>query len=207
MAKIKIYSSSLFEDGTVTVTGDADTGYPESRLYDRSISLYWKDTVTEAKVFHVDQSASGTQAINALFIPKHNFNGLDMTWQYSTNNSDWTSAVAAWTQSDNNQIEKVLTTALTKRYWRVTVSSKENPQCSEIFMSYGYEFQADFVQNPVFSSRPNVIWTETVGGLERSTKLSNDRRMRTYALFVERPDESYMTEGHVPLVFSVIEML
>ena len=40
---IKFYPYNILEFGTVTVTGDPDSGYPESRLYDRAISLYWKD--------------------------------------------------------------------------------------------------------------------------------------------------------------------
>uniref|UniRef100_A0A6M3IXV4 Tail protein n=1 Tax=viral metagenome TaxID=1070528 RepID=A0A6M3IXV4_9ZZZZ len=188
MAKIKLYTRNILEDGTVTVTGTADTGYPESRLYDRAISLYWKDTVTEAKTFHVDQGASGNESVGGLFIPKHNFNGEDLTWEYSVNDSDWIAAAVGWTQGDNEQIEKVLAAELTKRYWRVTLTSMANPQCSEIFMSYGYEFQADFVQNPTFEDVPNVQWNMTVGGLERSTMFGNKRRTRTYALFLDTTD-------------------
>lgn len=190
MAKIKLYTRNILEDGTVTVTGTADTGYPKSRLYDRAISLYWKDTVTEAKVFHVDQGASGNESVDALFIPKHNFNGEDMTWQYSDDDASWTNACAGWTQSGNTQIEKILTTAVTARYWRVTVTSMANPQCSEIFMSYGYEFRVDFAQNPVFDGSPNVVWTQTVGGLERSTKLGSERRRRSFLLFLENNNDA-----------------
>jgi len=190
MAKIKLYTRNILEDGTVTVTGTADTGYPKARLYDRAISLYWKDTVTEAKTFHVDQGASGNESVDILVIPKHNFNGEDITWQYSTNDSDWTNAVTGWTQGDNNPIVKTLSTALTKRYWRVTVTSMENPQCSEIFMSYGYEFKVDFASNPKVDEVPNVIWNQTVGGLERSTKFGDERRSRTYAIFLESADSS-----------------
>ena len=185
MAKIKLYTRNIFEDGTVTVTGTADTGYPKSRLYDRAISLYWKNTVTEAKVFHVDQGASGNESVDALFIPKHNFNGEDMTWQYSADDVAWTNACAGWTQSGNTQIEKILTTAITARYWRVTVTSMANPQCSEIFMSYGYEYTVDFNNNPVLEDQPNVQWNPTVGGLERSTKFGNIRKSRQYALFLQ----------------------
>jgi len=185
MAKIKLYTRNILEDGTVTVTGTADTGYPRSRLFDRAISLYWKDTVTEAKVFHVDQGATGNVSVDGLFIPKHNFNGEDIAWEYSENDSDWSPACAGWTQGGNEQIVKVLSAALTKRYWRVTLTSMENPQCSEIFMSYGYEFQADFVQNPEFGDVPNVQWNMTVGGLERSTMFGDKRRTRSYALFLD----------------------
>ena len=193
MARIKLYTRNALEDGTVTVTGTPDTGYPEARLYDRAISFYWKDTVTEAKTFHVDQGASGGEAVDALIIDKHNFNGEDMTWQYSTNDADWTNAVTPWTQGDNNQIVKTLSTALTKRYWRVTVTSMENPQCSEIFMSYGYEFMVDFVENPQAGDEPNVVWEQSVGGLERSTKLGGARKIRTYALFLENNNDDRIT--------------
>ena len=244
MAKIKLYTRNIIEDGTFTVTGTADTGYPKSRLHDRAISLYWVDTVTEAKTFHVDQGASGNESVDGLFIPKHNFNGEDMTWEYSENDSDWEAAVVGWTQGDNNQIEKVLTTPLTKRYWRVTLTSMENPQCSEIFMSYGYEFQVDFASNPLLEEIENVQWNQSIGGLERSTRFGDERRKRTYALFLDNtnlvsfraamddltnyskpfylkdhegnyfmarltavPQESFMTEGHVTMTISMIEML
>ena len=127
---ITLYTRNILETGTVTVTGTPDTGYPESRLYDRCISLYWLDTVTEAKNFVVDQGASGNLAVDFLAIEKHNFNGEDMQWQWSTDNfaADINDAVTDWTQGDNNQIIKTLGSDLTKRYWRVTVTSMANPQ-------------------------------------------------------------------------------
>jgi len=184
MAKVKLFTKNILEDSTVTVTGTADTGYPESRLFDRAISLYWKDTITEAKTFHVDQGASGWDVVDALFIPKHNFSGYDLTWEYSDDDALWLPAVSGWTQGDNNQIEKTLPSSLTHRYWKVTLSSMANPQCSEIFMGYGYEFQADFHKNPSWEDTPNVVWNQTVGGLERSTKLGNKRRTRSYLMYL-----------------------
>lgn len=191
MAKIKLYTRNILEDGTVTVTGDADSGFPESRLYDRDVSLYWKDTVTEAKTFHVDQGASGNESVDFLAIVGHNFNGEDLTWEYSENDVDWTPAVDGWTQGDNLQIVKTLPTALTKRYWRVTLSSMANPRCAEIFMSYGYEFQVDFNQAQLGLKRSNVLWQETVGGVDRSVKLSSVRRVRNYNLFLDEDSESF----------------
>jgi len=188
MAKIKLYTRNILEDSTVTVTGAPDTGYPKARLYDRTISLYWKDTVTEAKTFHVDQGATGNESVDGLFIPKHNFNGEDLTWEYSENDSDWFDAVSGWTQGDSNQIEKTLNTALLKRYWRLTLTSMANPRCSEIFMSYGYEFQVDFSSQPTLAEVPNVQWHMTVGGLERSTRFGDERRQRTYSLFLDSTD-------------------
>jgi len=192
MSQIKLYTRNILEDGTVTVTGDADTGYPESRLYDRDISFFWKYTAVGAIEIHVDQGATTNESVDALFIPKHNFSGEDMTWQYSDDDAGWTPAVAGWNQGDNNAIEKLLSSAVTARYWKITVSSMSNPQCSEIFMSYGYAFNFTFTNTPVFGGQPNVVWTETVGGLERSTKLGNERRTRAYTVFL-REAESELT--------------
>lgn len=89
-AKIKLYTYNLLETGTTTVTGTADTGYPEERLHDRSIGFYWVDTVTEAKIFHVDQGATTILDVDALIIGGHNFDGEDMTIEHSANDADWT---------------------------------------------------------------------------------------------------------------------
>jgi len=188
MSNVTLYTANLLEDGTVTVTGAADTGYPEARLYDRAIDLYWKDTVTEAKTFHVDQGAAGSQAIDFLGIPKHNFNGEDMQWQWSENDSDWNDAVTDWTQGDNNQIVKTLGSALTKRYWRVTVPSMANPMCSEIFMSEGLTLEIKAQPSPIIADQPNVQWNKTVGNVERSTKFGNAREAWEYHFNLDATD-------------------
>ena len=77
MSNITLYTRNIFETGTVTVTGTPDTGYPESRLHDRCISLYWKDTIIGGKNFLVDQGAAGNVSVNFLVIDKHNFNGIN----------------------------------------------------------------------------------------------------------------------------------
>jgi len=180
---IALYTRNILETGTVTVTGTPDAGYPEARLYDRHISLYWKDTVTEAKVFQIDQGAANILAVDFLAIEKHNFNGKVMSWEYSDNNIDWTAAVIGWTQGDNNQIIKTLGAALTHQYWKVTVASIANPQCSEIFMSYGYEF--DYIEKSPYSltDQDNVVWVPSIGGLERSTKFGEERWVKGYEVY------------------------
>lgn len=190
MAKIKLYTSNILEPGTVTVTGTADTGFSKARLYDRSIDLFWKVTATQTTTFQVDQGASGNTAVDVLIIDKHNFNGEDITWEWSTDGNAWTAAVTGWTQGDNLQIVKALSASLTKRYWRVTVTSMENPQCSEIFMSLGYQFQVDFNENPVVGDISNVLWKQTVGGLERATKFGDKRKTRRYRLFLQSSDST-----------------
>jgi len=184
MSDIIIYPYNVLEDSTVTVTGTADTGYPESRLYDRHISYLWKDTVTEAKTFHADQGADDNKAIGALFIEQHNFSGEDMTFEYSTNDSDWSDAVSGWTQNDNDQIVKTLT-ALTKRYWRVTVTSMENPYCGEIYMSNAYTFEIFAGQPPSLTYAVNLQHNRTVGGTERTTLFGDKRRQYTCTILVD----------------------
>jgi len=190
MAKIALYPRNILETGTVTVTGTPDTGFPESRLYDRAISLFWKDTVTQAKEIIVDQGAVESLAVDFLAIQRHNFNGNNMQWQYSNDNfsADVHDAVTDWTQGDNNQIIKTLASAVTQRYWRVILSSITNPKCGEIFMSYGREFEAGINPVPDLKRVSNVRWGRTVGGLERSTKMGDVRRQRSYSLFIDSTD-------------------
>ncbi len=186
MSDIALYTRNILETGTVTVTGDPDTGFPESRLYDRAISLFWKDTITEAKIFVADQGASGNLAVDFLAVHRHNFSGIAMQWQYSSDNfsGDINDAVTDWNQSDNSQIVKTLGSAAAHRYWRVTLASMANPKCGEIFMSYGRTFEAKASPSPVYGEKDNVQWNRTVGGLERSTKFGEERRVREYGLFL-----------------------
>lgn len=181
--QITLYPYNILELGTVTVTGTPDTGYPVSRLYDRATSLFWKDTVTEAKNFLVDQGAVSVLPVDFLAIAKHNFNGAAMQLQYSTDNfsADTNDAVTDWTQGDNLQIVKPIATAQTKRYWRVTLASMADPKCSEIYISKGYSFDVDR-QNPGGGDISNVQWNRTIGGTERATKFGPARRMRRYPL-------------------------
>lgn len=174
------YPANILESGTVTVTGTPDTGYPAARLYDRDRTLYWKDSVTEAKVFHVDQGATGILDVDALFVGRHNFSGADMQWQYSDNDVDWSDAVDDWTQADNELIAKVLGAAIEHRYWQLTLSSMADPQCAEIFMSAGYTFNPITAMPGRGPDAANVRWQRTVGGIERSTKFGDTRRTRQY---------------------------
>lgn len=179
---ITLYTHNILETSTVDVTGDPDTGYPEERLFDRSAALLWKDTVTEAKTFHVDQGAADIKDVDLLYIAGHNFDGEDLTWEYSDNDADWTPAVTGWTQDGNDPIVKTLSAAATHRYWRVTVTSMDNPMCGEILMSLGRSFQVLGKPRPVEQPKGNVKWQESIGGLERSIKLGPERRGWNYEL-------------------------
>ena len=180
---ITLYTRNILETGTVSVTGTPDTGYPACRLYDRHTALFWKDTAAEAKTFQVDQGLS-ILAIDFLAIERHNFSGKTITWEWSTDNIAWNDAVTPWIQGNNEQIIKTIDEALTKQYWRITVSSIASPKCSEIFMSYGYEF--DYIESSPYAlgQQANVSWVESLGGLERSTKFGKERWVKSYAFYL-----------------------
>ena len=81
MGTIKIYPFNILAEGTTTVTGIPDTGYPEERLYDFTTELFWMDTVTEAKDIVIDQGGT-IYDIDTLIIEGHNFDGIALQWQY-----------------------------------------------------------------------------------------------------------------------------
>lgn len=188
MAKVTLYTKNLLESGTVTVTGTADTGYPESRLYDRSIDFYWKDTAsTTPYYFTVVQSSADQKSVDFLAIERHNFNGKTLRWQSDTGSTAWANATSAWVQGDNNQIVKTLSSAISKLKWRFSVATSSgitNPKASEIFMSAGSSFAVMASPSPSAWELDNVQWNRTIGGLERATKFGDERRVRNYTLFM-----------------------
>ena len=207
MADIKLYTYNILDrtGSDVTVTGAPDSGYPEERLWDRSIDFYWKYTASGIITVQVDQGASGNLLVDTLIIDKHNFNGRVMDWKYSDNGADWSNMVDQWTQSDNLQIVKVSTETSTHRYYLLQIASAVNPQCTEIFMSYGYNFKVRFDEPPEEVDIDNVIWEETLGGCERSTKLGDVRKGRMYSVFLTptllttwRTMLSYLDENSKP---------
>jgi hypothetical protein len=181
MSSVILYPYNILaEDASVTVTGSPDSGYPESRLYDRSIDFYWKYTNTGDISIECDQGAAGILDVDFLGIKNHNFSGRTMYWEYSDNGSSWSDAVTSWSQGNNNQIIKTLAEAIAHRYWRVRVIGAVNPMCSEVWVSAGYEFRISYQGNPSGKPVPNVRWRETLGGMERSTKLGDVRKRRSY---------------------------
>jgi len=204
------YPYNILESGTVTVTGDPDDGFPESRLYDRAISLFWKDTGTAVWTFVVDQGATGNLAIDFLAIHRHNFSGSDMWWQYSNDNfvADIHNVVNNWSQVDNAQIIKTLSSPDTHRYLRIYLGTITNPKCGEIFMSKGYSFNALREGNPTGRDVDNVKWQRTVGSIERSTKFGEKRKARTYSFWLSASEyadfltvKSYLNDYANPFYF------
>lgn len=133
---MKIGYAHALESGTVTVTSE-ESLYPAYRLYDRIYGRPWQATSTAAQTIHVDAGSGGIQ-LNALIIPSgHNLNGCTMSWQHSANDSSWSDAVTGWTQSGSGIIVKEMSSAETKRYWRLVISgASAAPYCHEIFMTY-----------------------------------------------------------------------
>lgn len=184
MSEITLYTRNILETGTVTATGTPDTGFPESRLYDRAISLFYKDTVSEAKDFRVDQGAVDILTVDFLAVHRHNFSGANIYWQSSADDfGSYVTTHENWTPADNDQIIKTISSPVTKRYWRL-YASLVNPKCGEIFMSYGRTFEVKASPSPAYGEKDNVQWNRTVGGLERSTKFGEERRVREYGLFL-----------------------
>lgn len=190
MARITLYTKNILEDATVSVSGDGDTGFPESRLYDRDISLYWKRAA--GGIVNVDAIGSSVQ-VDFLAIDKHNFAGETLNWQYSNDGfgSDNNNMVAPWVPG-TGQIIKTVTTPVNSPGFRAAVSSITGPQCSEVFMSLGLELRVRFDEKPRAVDVPNVLWQKTVGGIERSTKKGDARRERDYAIFLDE-NESEIT--------------
>jgi hypothetical protein len=207
---VTFYPYNILELGTVTVTGTPDTGFPVSRLYDRAISLFYKDTVTEAKMYTVDQGAGASLAVDFLAVNRHNFYGAYLQWEYSSDNfsADNNDAVTPWVQADNDQIIKVASSPITERYWRLNASIMTNPKCGEIFMSRGYSFNALREGNPTGRDIDNIRWNRTVGGIERSSKAGNKRKTRTYNFWMSAAEytnfltvKSYLNDYAKPFYF------
>jgi hypothetical protein len=208
MAKIRILPFNVlqFDTSAITVTGTPDSGYPESRLYDLSIDFYWKYTNSGEISVRCDQGAGiDWPVVNTLIIDKHNFTGRTISWEYSSNGSDWNDMVSSWVQGDNLQIVKESAIATAYRYHKLTVAGAVNPQCTEVYMGGYYEFAVRFDDPPRETDVDNVIWQATLGGIERSTKLGGVRKGRRYSLFLYpekliewRALETYLDEFSKP---------
>jgi len=187
MAKLRLLPFNVlnFDTSAVAVTGSGDSGYPETRLYDHSIDFYWKYTATGDISLVVDQGVGiDWPVVNTLIIGRHNFTGRTMYWEYSTDGISYFDMVPSWAQGDNLQIVKESTITTAYRYFRLRVIGAVNPQCTEVYMGGYYEFNVRFDDPPKEKDVDNVIWTATLGGIERSNKLGDVRRGRIYSLFL-----------------------
>lgn len=187
---VSFYPFNLLELSTVTVQGDPDYGFPLSRIYDRAISLYYRDTATGTKWFKADQASQGI-AIDTAFIIGHNFDGIYIALQYSSDDfgSDINSAVPNWTQSGNADIVKNISSPITSQFWRLTLNTSiTNPRLAEFYLSKAYSFNCLREDNPTGQDQGNVQWNATTGGVERSTKIGPKRRVRNYTFFLDETE-------------------
>lgn len=206
---VKLFTFNLFELGIVSITGDADTGYPEARLWDRCGAFYWKDTASGNYEFKVEQVGSdgfgytdddfgystdgfgydeALAEIDLLWIKGHNFIGHTCYWQYSDNGAGWTTQ-ETWTQADSNPIVKTISSAESHRYWRLYVSSITNPVCAEIIMSKGAQFAVMGNPMPIKQPVANVSWSASVGGLERSIKYGPAKKSWEYRIQIRAAED------------------
>lgn len=181
---VNFYPFNILETGTVTITGGTDTGYPESRIYDREKSLVWKHTNTsQSRGFAVDQGA-GVLTSDILIVENHNFDGLTCYFQDSENGSDYDTIIDSWVQSGNGQIIKTVSAPVVSQYFRLYVQSTVNPYCGEVYISLEYSFNAYRQNRPSGSDVDNVFWNKSQGNIERSTKFGETRRARSYTFFL-----------------------
>jgi hypothetical protein len=190
---ITIYPFNLLGESGVTVTAFADAAYPKARLYDRSLNFYWQYTNTAAFTITADAGASFSKYIDFLAVVNHNWSGATIDWQYSDNGTAWTNALPQWTQSGSLPIYKELTTPLLHRYWRASIGSVASPRATEVYMSLGYPFRVVWSDTPTGRDQDNVDWIKTVGSLERSVKIAEAQKMRTYPIFHHKTDVSTLS--------------
>jgi hypothetical protein len=190
---ITLYTRNVLETAAAVTGSGADTGYPRSRLYDRSQALLWKYTTASAvEIAKADQGATGILAVDFLAVPAHNLAGLTVNWEYSDNDADFYSIVTGWSQADNSQIIKVAPAPVTHRYLKVYTGTptESATYASELFLSLGREFTVQQEPAPAVGDRDNVRWDMTMGGSERATKFGDARRERQFNLWLDSSDHA-----------------
>lgn len=203
---VTLHGFNLLELGAVAVNADADTGYPASRLYDRSKGLIWKTSGGEQELsITVEQvvdlfgysnddfgwdgdgfgreGAPGLRDIDTLWVGGHNFAGHEIVWESSENGTDWTER-SRWWQSDDDPIVQVLGSAVTAQFWRLRVEEIGGAECGEIIMTEAVAIGIRNTPAPMHDHEPAVVWSRSLGGLDRSIKYGDSRAMRRYVLDV-----------------------
>ena len=184
MATIQTAHINLLELGTTTLsTGAAAAGYPLYRLYDRDLGRLFIGSAATTTVVKVDQGAGGTQAVDRLLIPSgHNLAGVTLDIEWSTDDASWTAATAQWTGAAGD-IDKSWS-ALTKRYWRFTMTSPAAaPQVGELWLTE----TTTWARNPSRPGGPqesihNVTVAVTAEGRVRFEVNGPSLRQRNYTL-------------------------
>jgi hypothetical protein len=181
-SKVQLLAYNLLEEGVVSVTG-VDSGYPASRLYDRSLGFYCMYSVTSAYTIVANQNALALP-VDTLVVEGHNLNGVLIQWQYSSNGSAYTTALS-WTQSGNGQIMKQLPAPLTYQYWRLSIGSVQF-QATEVFMGRAMSVPVVWDSPPALRQVADVEWQRTYGGVDHSIRIGPKRKARDYTVFMDR---------------------
>jgi len=207
-ATLKIGSYNILDQGEVVVSGDPDTGYIVSRLYDGSKNLLWKSSSGGegfgfdgdgfgfdgdqhgdqggGYTFLVTQPTADIEDVDVMFVTNHNFDGCLCSWQYSDDGESYSNAVDQWNQSGNGDITKTLGSAASHQFWKLVVENPPKPiMCGEIIMSGLYSFGVKAQSPPAHGYLDNVIWSKSIGGQERGIKLGDEGKVVTYVLHLD----------------------
>lgn len=178
-SRVKLYCYNILEEGTVTALATA--GYPASRLYDRSLGFYWMYPDLSVQVLQ-----STVLSVDTLIVEGHNFSGITLSWQYSTDGNSWSDAVPSWVQPNNLQILKSLTTPISYAYWRLT--GTVSAQAVEIFMGRSLSIPVVWSDPPRLGHTSEVLHERTYGGVDHFLRVGPKRRVRSYTVFMDRLD-------------------
>lgn len=107
-----------------------------------TVSVYQLLITYPDQWIHIDQGTTSKE-VDTLVVPSgHVLTGLYCQLQYSTDDSIWTDAVTDWTQSGSSQIVKTMSSAQTKRYWRMYITAAsswgEAPELGEFYLTKMY---------------------------------------------------------------------
>lgn len=172
---------NILETSLVTLSdGTADTYCPLMRLYDRDIGRVFKTTSAVSTTILVNQQSTPI-AVDRLIIPSgHNLSGATLNIEYSTDNVNWTAAVAQWVGA-SGLITKSWA-SLTRQYWRFRITTPSAiPQIAELFLTSTYTWPRNPQRpsgplDPKFNTRNDV----TSGGQDMFLVLGPAKRRREY---------------------------
>jgi hypothetical protein len=172
---------------TLTVTGE-DAGYPKTNLFDRDASAPYKDTsASGTRILHVDQGASGTQAVSGWGIAStplstHNLTGASLSLESSPDNSAWT-VRDSLTPSSTDTLARTIA-SLVARYWRLTITGAgAAPQVPEWLLSQAFSLSmGPSDQEFTRGRRPNHVTHEALSGQRWSVVRGPRRWVQTYSI-------------------------
>lgn len=117
---------NMFRDSGVTVTasGAAD-GFEAAKSYDWLTNTAWKADASGTAWVKVDYGSGNEHSANyfACYAPDLASNGGNIKLQHSDDDSTWTDATSALAPTSEDPIVWEMFSSVSKRFWRVLVSS------------------------------------------------------------------------------------